>query len=324
MLQVSYFKNSRIDDETWDAFCSESPLATFLHTRKYISYHRNRFVDQSLVITVDNKLIALFPAAIDPSNSSKVVSHPGITYGGLIYTSKLRGNLMAEALKLLCAFYKDKSFSSLIYKAVPSFYHHPVMQDDIYSLHQLNATRFRCDLTSIIDLSRRLPVSKLRKRALSKAKSSGQQIVQSFDLIDDVWHLLADNLREKHNQTPVHSLEELKELHSRFPKNILCIFSRIYDEVVAAVILFKTSTVLHAQYICSNQLGRDTSALDLIFAYCLELCTEYGLNFFNFGVSTESNGEVLNTNLYRFKNQFGAGSFVHEFYHIDLNPNYEN
>lgn len=318
MLQVSYFNDSHIDDESWDSFCSQSPLATFLHTRKYISYHGTRFIDQSLVISADNKLIALFPAAIDPSDSSVIVSHPGITYGGLLHTGKLRGDLMLEVLKLIVALYKNESFSSLIYKAVPAFYHHPVIQDDIYALHQLNATRFRCDLTSIIDLSHRLTVSKLRKRALSKAKASHQQILQSFDLIDDVWLLLAENLREKHNQTPVHTLEQIKELHSRFPGNIFCVYSKIHDSVVAAVILFKTSTVLHAQYICSNQLGRETSSLDLIFARCFELCSELDLNFFNFGVSTESYGAVLNGNLYRFKNQFGAGSSVHEFYRLNF------
>ena len=318
MLEVSYWKESSFDDQSWDDFCSKSPTATFLHTRKYISYHGTKFIDQSLLLSLDHKVVALFPAAIEPTDSSVIVSHPGITYGGLIHHGNLRGDLMLEAMRLLLAFYKANSFKSLVYKAVPSFYHHPLVQDDIYVLNQLNANRYRCDLTSIIDLSHRLTVSKLRKRCLAKAQASNQQIISSFDAIDDVWHLLSDNLRDKHNQTPVHSLQEIKELHKRFPRNIYCVYSKLRNDIIAAVILFRTSSVLHAQYICSNSIGRETSALDLIFNRCFQFCSEAGLRFFNFGVSTESNGAVLNGNLYRFKNQFGAGSSIHEFYKISL------
>ena len=43
-----------------------------------------------------------------------------------------------------------------------------------------------------------------------------------------------------------------------------------------------------------------------------------GACYFDFGISNEDEGRVLNEGLYRFKYEFGAGSAVHEFYELDL------
>ena len=44
----------------------------------------------------------------------------------------------------------------------------------------------------------------------------------------------------------------------------------------------------------------------------------FGLQDFDFGISTEAEGMILNEGLYRFKSEFGGGGVVHEFYEMRL------
>src|SRR5947208_14116689 len=85
--------------ELWDEFVAQAPMATFLHSRRFLSYHRDRFQDVSLVIeNEENSLVGLFPAAGDPTQRKRVISHPGITYGGLINERELRGEKILNVL----------------------------------------------------------------------------------------------------------------------------------------------------------------------------------------------------------------------------------
>ena len=44
------------DAEAWDALVAAAPGATFLHSRRFLSYHGNRFQDASLVIERNGNL----------------------------------------------------------------------------------------------------------------------------------------------------------------------------------------------------------------------------------------------------------------------------
>jgi lipid II:glycine glycyltransferase (peptidoglycan interpeptide bridge formation enzyme) len=60
------------------------------------------------------------------------------------------------------------------------------------------------------------------------------------------------------------------------------------------------------------------SALDAVIEHCIEQAMRDAKRWFDFGISTESQGLVLNEGLYRFKSEFGGGGTVHEFFEIDL------
>ena len=70
--------------EMWDEFVSSSRNATFLFRRAFMDYHRDRFVDASLLLFDEkNTLRALFPASLHEAEH-EVRSHGGLTYGGLL------------------------------------------------------------------------------------------------------------------------------------------------------------------------------------------------------------------------------------------------
>lgn len=306
------------DADAWDDFCKDSLQATLLHTRRFLSYHGDRFADRSLIIEEDGKWVGMFPAALSLADRTLVVSHPGITYGGVIHQGGLRGERMIEALKAIRQHYASLGLAKLLYKAVPTFYHQAPAQDDLYALFSLGAQRTRCDLSNTIDLQHRLPVSDRRRRSLKKAIKAGVGIVEGGQYLPALWEVLSGNLERKHGLSPVHTLAEIQLLAERFPENIRCAFGVVNGKVEAGTLLFITPTTYHAQYIASSETGYDVSALDAIFEYCIQAAQKNNMRWFDFGISTEESGLVLNDGLYRFKSEFGAGGTVHEFFEIDL------
>lgn len=311
----SYSEN---DEKQWDDFCAESLQATLLHTRRFISYHKNKFKDASLIILDGNKWLGLFPAALSRSDDKLVVSHPGLTYGGVLHKGILCGDRMIEALTSIKHHYASLGLVKLLYKTVPIFYHQAPAQDDLYALFRLSAKRIRCDLTSTIDLQYRLPVSERRRRSLKKATNAGVEIVEGEQYLPVLWDVILNNLQRKHGVEPVHKLSEIQHLAKLFPKNIYCVCGKVNGKVESGTLLFITPTAYHAQYIASSEKGYDVSALDAIFEYCIKTSQKSGVRWFDFGISTEESGMTLNEGLHRFKSEFGAGTVLHEFFELDL------
>jgi hypothetical protein len=321
MKYLNVFPYREESAELWDKFLAQVPIATFLHTRRYLSYHADRFRDVSLIIENDkNQIVGLFLAAVDPTNTHQVVSHPGITYGGILHKGDLAGEKMLHAFEAVHEYYREQGFEILQYKAVPYIYHQIPAADDLYALFRLGAVRYRCDLSCAIDLANQPKPSQRRKRSFKKALKYGIEVKQGVDFIKDLWLVLQENLQRKYKVHPVHSISEILHLHSLFPNNIELVVAVLNSKVVAGVVLFINSFVIHAQYIASSEIGYEVCALDAIFDHCIGNAKDRKARYFSFGVSTENEGKYLNTNLYQFKTEFGAGGVIHEFYEINLRP----
>jgi|SRR5829696_7264214 len=307
------------DAESWERLVAESWNGTFLHQRKFLSYHGERFQDLSLILEDgQGRIVGVFPAALNPSREDCVVSHPGLTYGGIVHAGSLRGDMMLEALQAIADAYQAAGLRFLRYKAVPYIYHRVASADDLYALFRLGAVRYRCDLSATIDLPFRPRPSKLRRRALNKAQRAGARIALGSSYFEPFWTVLEGNLATKHGTRPVHTLEEINRLQVMFPKQIECVVGTIKDEVVAGVVLFCTPRVVHAQYIGSSALGQEAAVPTAVLEYAIEKSKEWGARYFDFGISTEDEGRRLNVGLHQFKTSFGAGAVAYEFYELDL------
>lgn len=305
------------DESLWDALCETSINATFLHSRRFLGYHGSRFDDRSVLIYDKDEIVGLFPAAPDPADKARLISHPGITYGGVVHNGRLTGDRMQEALQTLCRHYGTLGFGSLRYKALPHIYMSVPAQDDLYGLFSLGAVRSRCDLACAIDLARRLAPNERRRRGLRRGLRS-ITLSQGPDLLDQLWDVIETNLADRHAARPVHSRAEMAELIRRFPQAIEICCGLSEDRIVAGTLIFKTSRVWHAQYIGASDAGYASSALDVIFDNLIERARQAGARYFDFGTSNEQQGTVLNAGLYRFKAEFGGGGVAHEFFDLPL------
>src|SRR5207253_5373717 len=136
---VQYAEHDAAD---WDKFVARAPMASFLHTRRFLSYHGQRFRDLSLLLKNDvYGIIGLLPAAADPLDARRVISHPGITFGGILHAGNLYGEKMIDALEAVRDYYLGRGMRSLLYKAIPAIYHQVPSGDDLYPLFRLNARR---------------------------------------------------------------------------------------------------------------------------------------------------------------------------------------
>ena len=308
-------------DEQWDALVAEAPMGTFLHTRRFLGYHGGRFVDRSLLLLDDrSRLVAVFPAAQDPDDARRAVSHPGSTYGGLVHRGDLVGAAAVRVLEAVRDAYAAAGADLLLYKAVPHIYHRSPSADDIYALHRLGGRLVRCDLSCAIDLGERRPRTERRRRGERKAAKHGVTVASGPDRVAELWPVVEENLAREHDARPTHTLAELELLLSLFPDAIEIVAATLDGSVVAGVVLFKSARVVHAQYIASSEVGRDVSALDAVFEHCIEHARQAGARFFDFGISTEDAGRVLNETLYKFKSEFGGGGVAHEFFELELGP----
>ena len=307
------------DANDWDKLVDNSWNGTFLHTRRFLAYHGERFQDFSLVIEDGNRrVVGVFPAAIDPEMEARIVSHPGITYGGIVHDGALRGENMLDALHSICDIYRASGYHVIRYKTIPHIYHRVPASDDLYALFRLSARRYRCDLSATVDLANRPALAERRQRGLRKAQQGGVTIHEGTNYLEHFWPILEDNLISRHKVQPVHSLREIISLSSVFSRNIECIVGLANGQVIAGIILFQTHLVSHSQYSAANAEGRKMSAMDLATGHCLAKAQAARQRYFDFGVSTEHNGTFLNEGLYQFKTEFGAGGVAYEFYEIPL------
>lgn len=317
-MTLSVRPYSEENSQEWDDFCAKADQATFLHTRRFLSYHGERFIDRSLLIEEDGRLLGLFPAAEQPKQRTHIVSHPGITYGGVLHAGALRGARMIDAIGAIGRHYRELNYHTLVYKAVPTLYQRRPAQDDLYALFCVDALRTRCDLSSTIDLGNPWTLNERRRRSLKKALKAGVTVTSEAKYLPALWEVLTENLARKHDVAPVHSLGEIISLMERFPENISCCCCLLDEEILAGAIVFSTPMADHTQYIASSEKGYNVSALDAVFDHCIAKSHQLGKRWFDFGISTEANGTKLNEGLYGFKSEFGSGGFVHEFYEIKL------
>jgi len=318
-MRVQYQRYSEELEDVWDRFVNDAWNGTFLHSRRFLSYHGRRFEDASLLVNdEDGRTIAVFPAAAHPVAKDTVVSHPGATFGGLVAGGQCRGESCITALREIADHYRGMGFKKLLYKVTPHIYHQIPFQDDLYALFRLGFRRVRCDISATVTKHDRPALTKGRKYEINKAKKRGVEVFEGLDQLASIYELIASNLWQAHQAKPVHSIEELGVLHSKFPANVRFFAAKLDTEVVAGLVMFNFKNVSHTQYIASNDKGREAGALDALIESNINAAFAEGYRYFDFGISNEQDGQILNEGLYRYKRTFGAGSVVHEFYELDL------
>ena len=214
----------------------------------------------------------------------------------------------------LTAFLKSKKISKFIYKPVPHIYHRIPSEEDLYALFRQEARLTVRNISSVIRISTPLPWTKLRKRMVKKAVENSVMVKEStnFALF---WDILTANLQEKYSARPVHSLDEMTMLASRFPE-IKLYAAFIGEEMTGGVLCYFTQNVVKVQYISASPIGKETGAIDAIFEYLLRNCKDY--SYFDYGTSNEDNGRYLNASLIHQKEGFGGRAVCYDTYQINL------
>lgn len=308
---------------TWNEFVGASRNATFLFNRAFMDYHKDRFVDASLLLYDEReRLLALFPASLH-LDEKEVRSHGGLTYGGFLLGKRAHTVDIGELLPAVIHHYSDLHIETLRIRPIPHIYHTCPSEEELYWFFRFGAKLDSRAASTVINLRSPLHFSSTRKHHRNKLEKSGLEIRMDASL-RAFWNLLEVTLVERHGVKPVHTFEEIETLTERFPDNIRLVTAHTHDgEMLCGTLLFLTQRVAHSQYIAASPLGRTLSALDFLFVTLIEDIRANGIggftpDFFDFGISTESHGRVLNEGLIAQKELFGGSCVNYDEYILNI------
>lgn len=297
----------------WNAFALDSNQQTFLFLRDFMDYHSDRFQDFSLMIYSDDELMALLPAnKID----NEIYSHQGLTYGGLIYKPSLKIKEVISILKTVLEFLDENRIKTLLIKELPFvFLDNQTNNPLAYLCFKLKAQLKRMDMHSVLELKFK-SYNRSRKNGYKRGLNNNLTVIETDDF-ESFWNeILIPNLDYRHNVRPVHSLEEIQLLKSRFPNKIRQFNVYLKDKIVAGTTIFETKHVAHSQYISGNANKNALGSLDFLHHYLLEEVFA-DKSYFNFGISNENDGQNINEGLQYWKEGYGAHSITQGFYKIE-------
>lgn len=304
--------------EEWNGFVADSRNGFFLFDRNYMDYHADRFEDFSLVARdAKGRLLALLPAAIE---GDVLCSHPGLTFGGWLLPPRRCDQLdMLEIWDAMTDFLRARGIGHVVYKAIPYIYDAQPAQEDIYALFRAGARLSTVLASSVVDLADPLPFDQGSRQRARRALNSDVDFGRSDDW-EGFWAVLEDLLRERYGSRPVHSLEEIRLLASRFPDNIRLYTVREAGRIIAGTVLYVGPRAVHSQYTAASPRGKELSVIPGLYSKLIaELQTSgSGIRYFDFGTSNENGGRDVNEGLLRQKCSYGARAVAYSTYSLTL------
>ena len=313
MFEIVRYTADRVGE--WNAFVAASKNGTFLFDRGYMDYHSDRFHDHSLMFFYEGRLLAVLPAHVE---GDMLYTHRGLTYGGLLMSVQLTVVQTLALFRELNDYLRQLGIRRVQYKCIPWIFHRLSAEEDLYALyHECHARMIARDYSTNIFLQAGLRWERVRRRGVVRARQAGITVERSDDYAA-FWQLLTDNLGGKYGVKPVHTLDEIQLLHSRFPENIV-LYQAVRDgEVLGGIVLYVTPQVVHAQYSSASAEGKRLGAIDVLYEQIMH--HDYAdYPYFDFGRSTENaDGSGLNESLVFQKEGFGARGLCYDIYEWDL------
>lgn len=295
----------------WNEFIENSKNGIFMFNRNFMEYHSDRFIDNSLMFFDNDNLIAVLPMNI---RDKVLYSHQGLTYGGFITDEKMKQYKMLECFEALKQHMQANNIEKLIYKIIPHIYHKTPAEEDLYALFKNNAKLLKLEPSTTIYLKNPCKMPKGRKAQISRAKREGVEIQESKDFKTFI-DLENKILAEYHDTKAVHTAEELELLHSKFPEQIKLYIASLNNEMIAGTLIFEYENVVHTQYMASNKISREIGGLDLLIKTLIDKY-QNTKTYFDFGISTENNGQFLNEGLISQKEGFGGRTTVYQTFEL--------
>ncbi len=300
--------------EEWNRLVAHARNGHFLFDRGFAEYHNDRFRDSSLLFFENARLIGLLPAN---RRDDTVYSHQGLTFGGVVSADRLTAGRMLLVFDALREHLARDGVRSLVYKAMPHIYHVRPAQEDIYALFRHDGELVRRDMSTTIDYAAPVRPTHARRKGNRKALRSGL-VYGDSDRWAEYWEILTEALETRHRIRPVHSLAEISLLRDRFPEAIR-LFTAVSPAgaILAGAVIFEAQTVAHVQYGTVSPAGRAVCALDGLYLFLIDYY-QASKRWFDFGISSDNEGQVLNDGLAQQKEECGGSGIAYDTYRVPI------
>ena len=279
-----------------------------------MEYHQYRFIDFSVLIYKNDKLIALFPANV---KNAIVFSHQGLTFGSLILPEIISATDVFLIFESVCGFYKAQEIKEIFIKQIPEVYFKKPSFELGFKLSQ-KAELIKSDMVLAIDYSKPLTIHKTKLKHYKKSKQIDLKVVEGNDFTNFWNKVLQPRLLGKHNVKPVHNLDEIILLNNRFPNNIRQFDVYLNDEILAGITIFNNNGVVKSQYGATTTKGEKVRALDFLFLHLIYEYQKQGKSFFSMGTVTENSEIGYNPGLLKQKEELGCQVYLQDFFKLKL------
>jgi len=314
-LKVVPYSGEKRQD--WDDFVkNHSRNHTIFHEQRFLSYHGDRFRDCSVLICdqKNGSILAVCPAALNEgSGQVGVVSHPGSTYGGIIYRDELKTKALKKIVDIIIKHYFTIYGAKFIKFILPEeFPTGNSIGDLTFLLWHRGFELASKEASTVIDLKNINSYPNFRKTTKQYIKSKKDErlgishhLGETEAEINMAYALIKNNLNAKYQKDPTHSLEEIFRLKRLYKKEIKVFYSIFEERLIGTVIIFELNNeVVHTFYISQDYNYARVNPLTGLFMLIFSHYAEKGFKFFNFGIS--SRGKWIKWGILDFKEQFGG------------------
>jgi Acetyltransferase (GNAT) domain len=319
------------DEIIWDDLVENSVNGTISHTQKFISYHpENRFEDCSLMFFKGEKLIAVFPAAIISKENKKILkSHPGTSYGGIVFRETPSLELCFNLFQILEDFAKVENFSSIEFRHSPKIFNKFPLDQIEFAMGHLGYIREAEELSTcyylpdFVNFSNDEIISHFNlnnKRNLKYSLNSNLEFqwIDSENNFKLFYKILENNLK-KHKTKPVHSLDEIKKLMKLFPERVKIAGAFLGDELLGGSLLFRVNkSSWHIFYSALDYEKSDYHPVHFLIFHLIKQFSKDNITWLNYGISTEDGGKIINYDLFRFKEGFAGRGIIRTYWAKEL------
>lgn len=217
LLSVTQFPGNSVEARhDWDRFVEQSINGTFMHTRRFLSYHpQAHFDDHSLWMHDDRaRLRAVLPAAIVQHDGERILqSHPGATYGGIVVDDGISDRSTDQIVSLMVQHAEAIGCTGIWMRLPERVYHHRCCEELDVALFRAGFQIEGRELSCAVPLNG--PRSNLEqlfdsaaRRALRRAASCNVTVATSTRF-SEFWEILRRVLNDRYGTTPTHSLEDI-------------------------------------------------------------------------------------------------------------------
>ena len=325
---ISIKKYTEKLNNIWDDFILKSNNGTIFHTQSFLSYHQKRsFTDHSLLFFDKATLLAVLPAVVIKYNGKRILfSHPGASFGGVVYSQNLNFIIYNDIISCLEKYCTKSKFDMVRLINTPDIYSktnddsfnyllqwNGFVQKEIYISHYLKNNNKNETLKLL---------NKRKQRYIKNIKQKNKfsyQLNQKFDLF---YSILLES-KKLFQTTPTHSLEELFLLKKKFPNEIHLLLFYHKKTVVGGSVIFLTSK--KTALIFYNAINPDYKK-DHLSTYqlyqCMRFAKKNNKQIVDFGVShtpETKNPFDPKFSLIQFKEHFSTKGVLRIVYEKALN-----
>lgn len=280
-----------------------------------MEYHKDRFDDQSLLVYKDTGLVAIFPAN---SKNQIMYSHQGLTYGGFIFENDADTTLIKEVYSLVIDYLKSNHIKTLVIKPLPVMYNVTGIAN-IWE-HQKNCISIKQHIVLALDYKSNYKIHKTKLKRFRKLENSNFKIKSGKQEFEPFWNtVLIQRLKDKHEASPVHSLNEIQQLKSVFENEIQQYNIYLGSEILAGITIFDKGLVVKSQYAMATAQGERLYALDMLFVHLIYKFRDDKRHYFSMGTVNNHSSIGFSKGMMKQKQELGCTTYLQDIYKLTLN-----